>query len=68
MIPQPKYNVDVKIPTIDIDWIKAEVPKVPSLTELGFNVELSPPLSQFNIRKAIKKVFKHLKRNKYATE
>lgn len=67
-IKQPRYSVDVKIPEIEIEWIRTKIHKIPSFTELGFNVELSPPLSQFNIRKAIKKVFKHLKRNKYATE
>ena len=59
-IQQPRYNVDVKFPTIDIDWIKAEVPRVPSLTELGLNVELSPPLPKFNLMRSIKKVFNHI--------
>lgn len=59
-ITQPKYNVDVKFPTINIDWIKAEVPKVPSLTELGLNVELSPPLPKFNLMSSIKNVFNHI--------
>lgn len=61
-IKLPKYNVDVKFPTIDIDWIKAEVPRVKSLTELGLNVELSPPLpsSVFSFRRAIKRVYNHL--------
>lgn len=59
-IQQPRYNVDVKIPEINIDWIKAEVPRVPSLTELGLNVELSPPLPKFNLMNSIKKVFNHI--------
>lgn len=59
-IQQPRYNVDVKIPEINIDWIKAEVPRVPSLTELGLNVELSPPLSKFNLKSSIKKVFNQI--------
>lgn len=59
-IQQPRYNVDVKFPMIDIDWIKAEVPKVPSLTELGLNVELSPPLPKFNLMSSIKNVFNHI--------
>ena len=63
-IKQPRYNVDVKCPTIEIDWIKAEVPKVPSLTELNLNVELSPPLSKFSIKRAIKNVYKHLTNKK----
>lgn len=59
---QPKYNVNVKFPTIDIDWIKVEVPKVPSFTEEGLFRKLSPPLlsSAYSIRKTIKSVFNHL--------
>ena len=59
-ILQPRYHVDVKFPIIDIDWIKAEVPKVPSLTELGLNVELSPPLPKFNLMSSMKKVFNYI--------
>ena len=59
-IQQPRYIVDVKIPEINIDWIKVEVPKVPSLTELGLNVELSPPLPKFSLMSSIKKVFNHI--------
>lgn len=61
-IEQPRFNVDVKFPMIDIDWIKVEVPKVPSLTELGLNAELSPPLpsSGFSLRRAIKRVYNQL--------
>lgn len=59
-VKQPRYNVDVKFPHIDIDWIKMEVPKVPSLTELGLNVELSPPKPRFNLISSIKRVFNHI--------
>lgn len=59
-IKQPVYNVDVKFPQIEIDWIKAEMPKVPSLTDLGLNVELSPPLPKLNLMSSIKRVFNHL--------
>lgn len=61
-IQQPRYNVDVKIPEIIIDWIKFEVPKVPSLTELGLNktLELSPQISKFNLMSSIKKVFDYI--------
>lgn len=59
-IRQPRYNVDVKMPEINIDWIKVEAPKVPSLTELGLNVELSPPLPRFNLMSSIKKVLNHI--------
>jgi hypothetical protein len=59
-IKQPRFNVDVKFPTIDIEWIKAEVPRVKSLTELGLNVELSPPLPKVNLLGSIKRVYNHL--------
>ena len=61
-IQQPRYNVDVKIPEIIIDWIKFEVPKVPSLTELGLNktLELSPQILKFNLMRTIKKVFDYI--------
>lgn len=61
-VKQPRYNVDVKFPTIEIDWIKAEVPIVPSLTEMGLNVELSPPLPKvnFSLMSSIKRVFNHI--------
>lgn len=59
-VKQPRYNVDVKFPQIDIDWIKVEVPKVPSLTELGLNVELSPPKPRYNLISSIKRVFNHI--------
>ena len=61
-IEQPRFCTNVEFPTIDIDWIKLEVPRVKSLTELGLNVELSPPLPStvFSLRRTIKKVFNHL--------
>ena len=59
-IKQPRYNVSVKFPHIDIEWIKAEVPKVPSLADLGINVELSPQLPEFSLRRTIKRVFNHI--------
>lgn len=61
-IKQPRLNVDVKFPTIDIDWIKAEVPRVKSLIELGLFRKLSPPLPStgFSLRRAIKRVYNHL--------
>lgn len=59
-IQQPRYNVDVKFPQIDIGWIKMEVPKVPSLTELGLNIELSPPLPKVNLMSSIKRVINHI--------
>ncbi|MBQ8157827.1 MAG: hypothetical protein IJ081_02260 [Prevotella sp.] len=61
-INRPKYNVEVKFPTINIDWITVEVPKVKSLTEAGLFQKLSPPLpkTSFNLMSSIKKVFNHI--------
>lgn len=61
-VKQPRYNVDIKFPTIDIEWIKAEVPRVKSLTELGLFRELVPPLPTpgFSLRRAITRVYNHL--------
>lgn len=42
-ISQPRYNVSVKMPIIDIETVKMEIPKVPSLTELSIDVKLSLP-------------------------
>ena len=61
-VMRPKYNVGVKFPTIDIGWIKLEVPKVKSLKDLGLDVELSPPLppSGFSLRNAIKRAYNNI--------
>lgn len=59
-IKQPRYNVDVKFPTIKMNFISADIPKVSSLTNLDLNVELSPPLPQHRFMNSIKKVFKHI--------
>lgn len=62
-VRQPKFNIDARFPKVDIDWIKAEVPQVPSFTDLGLNIELSPPLpkKQFSFVSSIIKAFKHFK-------
>lgn len=61
-IQQPRYHVDIRLPIIEVDWIKAEVPKVPSLTDLGINVSLSPPLPKFSLRRVIKSVYNKIKK------
>ena len=60
IIKQPRFNVDMKLPKVNMDWIKLEVPRVKSLTELGLNVELSPPLPRQNFMKSIKDIFNHI--------
>ncbi len=60
-IQQPRYKVGVKFPNIDIDWIKAEIPRVPSFEELGLKVELQSPIPRFSLIKSIRKVFNHIR-------
>lgn len=61
-VQQPRYNVEVKSPKIDIGWVKVDVPKVRSLTEEGLFRKLSPPLPEvkFSIMSSIINVFNHL--------
>lgn len=61
-ITQPKYSVGVRFPTINIGWTKMEIPKVPSLTDLGINAELSPLLPEFNLKRTIKNMFNRIKK------
>lgn len=54
VVKQPRYNVDVKFPAINLDWIKVsipkvEIPKVMAFTDLGLNVELSFPLPKVSL-------------------
>lgn len=68
-IQQPRFSLDVRIPQIDIDWIKTGIHKVPSLTENGVYRKLyrrlsSPlPVCNLNIVSLIKKVFDNIIRN-----
>lgn len=61
-IEQPRFSTNVKFPVVDIDWIKAETPRVKSLTELGLFRKLSPPLPStgFSLQRAIKRVYNNL--------
>ncbi len=61
-IIQPRFNVSLEFPQINIDWIKVEVPKIKSLTEEGLFQKLSPPLPdvKFNIANSIKKLFNNI--------
>ncbi len=59
-IHQPRYHVDLEFPKIEIDWMKAEIPKVQSLTDLGINLELSPPLPRFSIKRSIHRIYNHI--------
>ena len=64
-ITQPKFNVKVQFPQIDIGFIKTEIPKVPSLIDLGLNIELSLPIHNFNIWNSIKKIYNQIKHKRY---
>lgn len=63
-IKQPRYQANITFPNITIGMIKTEIPKTPSLKDIGLNVELSPPLLGFSIKRSIQNIFNHLaKRN-----
>jgi len=59
-IKQPRYNVSVSFPKITIGMVKAEIPKVPSLKDIGLNVELSPPLPRFSLKQTIQNIFNRI--------
>ena len=63
-ITQPKFNVNVAFPNVEIGMIKTEIPKVPSFKEMGLNVELSPPLSRFSLKQSFKNIYNHLIKSK----
>ena len=59
-IKQPKYHVSVSFPNIKIGMMNTEIPKVPSLKDIGINVELSPPLPRFSLKQSIQNIFNHI--------
>lgn len=59
-IKQPRYNVSVSFPKISIGMMTAEIPKVPSLKDIGLNVELSPPLPRFSLKRSIQNIFNQI--------
>lgn len=59
-IKQPRFNASVSFPKITIGMIKAEIPKVPSLKDIGLNVELSPPLPRFSLKQTIQNIFNRI--------
>ena len=58
---QPRFNVGVTFPKIEMKMVTTKPPKVPSLTDWGINVELSPPLPKLGFVGSIKKMFNRLK-------
>ena len=59
-IKQPRYKTSVSFPKISIGMMTAEIPKVPSLKDIGLNVELSPPLPRFSLKQSIQNIFNHI--------
>ena len=63
-IRMPRYNANVSFPNITIGMVRAEIPKVISLIDMGLDVELSPPLPRFSIKRSIQNIFNHLAKGK----
>lgn len=63
-IKMPRYNANVSFPNITIGMVRAEIPKVISLIDMGLDVELSPPLPRFSIKRSIQNIFNHLAKGK----
>ena len=59
-IKQPRYKTSVSFPKISIGMVTTEIPKVPSLKDIGLNVELSPPLPRFSLKQSIQNIFNHI--------
>ena len=59
-IKQPRYNVSIPFPKITIGMVNTLLPTVPSLKDMGLNVELSPPLQRFSIKQSIKNIINHI--------
>ncbi|WP_165157535.1 protein kinase family protein [Parabacteroides sp. ZJ-118] len=59
-IKQPRYYANVSFPDVAIGMVDTEIPKVPSLKDIGLNIELSPPFPRFNLKRSIKNVFNHI--------
>ena len=59
-IKQPRYNTSVSFPKISIGMVTTEIPKVPSLKDIGLNVELSPPFPRFSLKQTIRNIYNHI--------
>ncbi|MBQ7690435.1 MAG: protein kinase family protein [Muribaculaceae bacterium] len=60
-IKQPRYNVGVRFPTINLGFIKTVIPKVSSLTDLGLKVELIMPRPISGFKRTISKLYNFIK-------
>ena len=64
-VQQPRIITEVKFPKLSIKFANMEIPFVPSLSDLGLNIELSPPLHTTSIWNSIKKKFILIKEKVY---
>lgn len=64
-VQQPRLNAELNFPLINIKFANMEIPFVPSLSELGLDVELSPPLHSTSMWSSIKKEFNLIKDKVY---
>ena len=59
-VQQPRIDAEVKFPQINMSFADADIPFVPSLSDLGLNVELSLLTPKFNLLSSVKRVFNHI--------
>lgn len=55
-ICQPKYNIGVEFPNIDIGMITAETPRIKTFTEMGLAAEIHLPKQKDNLSAAIERI------------
>ena len=55
-INQPRFNVSLVFPKINIGFIRMGNTKIPSFTDMNMNVELSPPLPKFRLMRVFKRI------------
>ena len=56
-IKQPRFNVGLKFPHFNVGFVKVTTRRVPSLTDLGINVELVKDETELNYKRVIKKLY-----------
>ena len=55
-INQPRFNVSLVFPKINIGFIRMGNTTIPSFTDMNMNVELSPPLPKFRLMRVFKRI------------
>lgn len=61
----PRLNMTVKLPEIEMSMLKTKIPYIPSLTELGLNVELQLPKKNPWIKRLVHKIVEQIKSKIY---